>query len=144
MSSFYRLLCLNHDPVIPGEGQIDQEREILSIARTGASDHAACDVLIGRYYYGLVAVCCPGTHGRGDPGGRACGLGDHQKERWAEREWIELLAHAYHDGRGVPPALIKTFERSCWTRTRMARLGPLLGISGDGSPAETEPEDTPA
>lgn len=130
MSSTYSVLCLSHDPaLIAAEGNwySPEEAEAAIRERThGLSDHAACDLLIGRYSYPLIEVGCPGS--RVHEGRRCKSL--HGPTKWTERSWLQLLYHAQQEP-NVLGAVTDRHELVCWTPGRLRRIAADLGITID-------------
>lgn len=124
MSSLYRFLCMNHDPAIEfGPEDVYSVSRIEDLARARQwsedvpwSDHAQCDVLIGRYSSPLIEVGCV-------PGFSGC-PGWHSDMQWVRREWLWLAYSALNLTGGVHDAA-KAIPR-CWTPSRLARLAPHL------------------
>jgi len=131
VSSTYKLLCLNHDPAIAteGPGWQDPEPAIAAACEPAmhdwlAEDHGKCDLLVGRYSYPLIEVCCP------DRGGNTT-HGRHSSARWIDRDWLVLLYVATTDPAGPRLAgAVEALRRTapCWTHERLERLRPHLGI----------------
>lgn len=145
MSSTYGLICLNHDPAIEfgDHDSVYEDRPMLAIARNPAGTdwaaaHARCDVLVGRYDP-ILELACPGTLGMG----RDTGCGWHAKPFWADADWLRLLAAAYRVGDAIPAEATEPFASRCWTRERVLRLGPLLGLTGDATPTDGPKRDRP-
>ena len=129
MSSTFRILCLNHDPAIDVGGEWHSSRDGHITAPAIASDptahettetHVGCDLVVGRYSYPLVEVCCPA--------GRHKGL-YHPRPVWVEAGWLRLLWHAQQAPEGSPlreatagPAM------ACWPPERLGKLRRELGI----------------
>lgn len=132
MSSAYRLLCMNHDPaiVIPGPDWNRPEPAIAAALEPDThgwlvEDHGKCDLLVGRYSYPLIEVCCPAAMGH-------LAHGTHAVPHWIDRDWLVLLRAAM---KAAPDdgltAAISALRRtaSCWTFERLERLAPHLGTS---------------
>lgn len=124
MSSQYRIICLSHDPGIEVDGPEEWYQAEPAIAacaaRSGpAADHPRCDLVIGRYSYPLVEVCCPGMSTDmpyPHPTGRY-----HRGPMWIDSMWLRLLI--------VAPAEVREAAQlgsTCWTHERVQRLRPLL------------------
>jgi hypothetical protein len=117
VSSTYRLLCLNHDPAI----ELDQEwhsgsgtavADALAAVANPPAEHAGCDLVIGRYSYPLIEVCCPGSTPRRPH------LHVHDP-RWIDASWLRLLLAA----RKVPDlAELCRPVSVCWGEQRLALL----------------------
>lgn len=126
MSSTYRILCLSHDPAIAIDREWDSPNDAIAHAADPrshevVSDHAGCDLLVGRYSYPLIELACPPR----DISTVRCG---HRREVWIDIEWIRLLAVALDIEN---PALQKAVEGvvrpyRCWTRQRVQRLRSVL------------------
>jgi hypothetical protein len=110
----YQLLCLNHDPAII----LDQEwhsgsgtaiPDALAAITNPPGEHRNCDLIIGRYSYPLVEVCCPGNHGPYT----------HTDPRWIDACWLRLLLAASR-----VPELAEQCQRTslCWPPQRLDRL----------------------
>lgn len=128
MSSDYHLLCMNHDPAIVIDHEWATPAEAVAALKARSHDgplgaHRTCDLLIGRYSAALVEVCCPGghhVHGR---------IRMHISERWADRDWLRLLYHAYASR---DPAIAAAAGElgDCWPRERVLKLRDELGVGG--------------
>lgn len=125
MSSTYRVLCLSHDPAIEcGEYQRPETAEA-AIAE-GITDHADCDLVIGRYSYPLVELGCPRTaRTTGQPtpprpNGITC---CHGSTVWVDRDWLWLLAAAYQSpDPDMRVAIEKGHAQQCLPWERLRRL----------------------
>ena len=128
MSSQYRILCLSHDPAIifGPDDWYSPEPALAAVANRdhpATRQHADCDLLVGRYSYPLVEICCP----RSTPIGsfhRGC----HSDDRWLDADWLRLLASAGNQAQNLRPG--------CWTYETARRLRFELGIEnaeGDAS-----------
>lgn len=133
----YGLLCLNHDPAFPIGEQHDalEFDEIRAAVRErNLAGHGECDLLIGRYRDSrdaqekvLLEVGCPGTGERAEPAAGCKHSQPHPHTVWMESDWLELLACAYLDKK-VPQIMLDRFNRSCWTKIRVIRLAPRMGL----------------
>lgn len=114
MSSAYRILCLSHDPAIVAVDEVDGPEEAESAIVHGVEGHDGCDLMMGRYSYPLVELGCPGNVG---PCKR------HSSPRWADIDWIRLiaLAHQQPEGSQLHKAA-KAATLGCFTRDRLHRL----------------------
>lgn len=127
MSSNYHVLCVSHDPaiVIEDGDAIVSSGEAIRKAQAGLVEHPSCDLLVGRYSYPLVEVCCFGNHvAQQIP----CA---HHVPIWAEAGFLRvaLLALKYAP---TDRAMQAALERvpSCWTGHRLQSLRlELLGVS---------------
>ncbi len=125
MSSEYRILCLSHDPaiVVPSEDGWHRPEEALAAVadRTGPAElHANCALLVGRYSYPLVEVCCPRQTAIRQPGHS----GYHpNSDEWVDAAWLRLLAVTTAEQR-APLRL-----PGCWTHETALRLRYELGGS---------------
>ena len=116
MSSVYRLLCLSHNPAIVLDHEYHSGSDGLNRAvaalRAPVEGHPHCDLAIGRYSYPLVEVGIATT--------------THRVE-WVDADWLRLLWHAHRlDHEGLSAAATR-LQRP-WTRARLDRLGPELGL----------------
>ena len=122
MSSDYQALCLNHDPAIVVEGEWRSAAEAVAAVKARTDErlrsHQTCDLLVGRYSYPLVEVCCPG--------GNHTGL-LHTNEQWIDASWLRLLHAAY---RSQDAEVLDKAQRvgACWTAVRVGRLADQLGV----------------
>lgn len=132
MSSTYKALCLSHDPAIvldspewhSGDGGV--ERSVAAVS-AGLDGHPGCDLLVGRYSYPLVEVCCPAAIDAGaQREGTQC---FHREPKWVDASWLRLAALALDAPAGSP--LRKAVERvgRCWTPDRLRRLRVELGVA---------------
>lgn len=123
MSSDYHVLCLSHDPaiIVTTDGlEFHSPHDALAAAAEPArherlADHVGCDLLVGRYSAPLIEAACPG--GKGCPR-------SHRSGDWIAAGWLRLLHAAYTRGDDVTGLRLPL----CWTRDRVLRLGPELGI----------------
>lgn len=130
MSSAYRVLCLNHDPAIDCGPEWHTPGEALAAVADLASHeqlaaHASCDLLIGRYSYPLIEVCCPVRSG----GLSRHGGNIHSAPKWVDVEWLRLLyiaGNGYH-GKHVKDA-VKAAAGGCWALDRVNRLRLEMGF----------------
>lgn len=108
MSSSYRAICLSHTPALVVEEPEWQTMDVaLAGFAAGVPGHSSCDLLLGRYSYPLVEVCCPRGHGGGI---------HHHSDRWVDASWLRLMLLA-------GPEAAKTARVSgCWTFDRVDRL----------------------
>lgn len=129
MSSNYRILCLNHDPAIRIDHDWTNAPEAIAAACDPASHeavqaHQNCDLLVGRYSYPLIQVCCPPrTHLAGPHPTYV-----HREPQWIDVKWLHIL----HAAKAAPPnerlkSAIGQVEQ-CWTTVRLGRLRDELGI----------------
>lgn len=128
MSSTYRLICLNHDPalVIYDHDEWNDPEPAIAAATSRMylaehfPAHVDCDLMVGRFSYPLIELCCPS----GDHHG-----GHHGRPEWMRREWLRLLYAAFLS----PDATVGRWSDplgDCWSRTRLHRLRAEL--FGDG------------
>lgn len=137
MSSTYRILCLSHNPAIELDPEWNAPGEAVAVATDPAAldalaAHTGCDLLVGRFSYPLIEVCCPPMNVRGIAGSSHLAGVYHSHEKWIDLDWLRLLdaARELRDNvdSGIdpfPPVLTK-FERSCWTPARLRRLREYL------------------
>ncbi|MEU5939391.1 hypothetical protein ABZ807_09390 [Micromonospora sp. NPDC047548] len=133
MSSNYHILCMNHDPAIVVDGGWTQPAVAITEARQHANEqlrhHQNCDLLVGRYSYPLIEVCCPGGEHNGV---------SHSQPEWVDADWLRLLYAAYRSqGREPEPAVARAVQhlaRGCWGVGRVHRLRVELGIEDGGQP----------
>ena len=120
MSSQYKLICLSHDPGIEigPDDWYTAEQAIGSIAlRSGpASDHKSCDLVIGRYSYPIIDVCCTGCSN----------AGYHIAPQWTRAGWLRLLSQSRQNDDQTDKLIGN--DAGCWPAERLKRLAPLLGI----------------
>lgn len=125
MSSTYKLLCLNHDPaiVIPGPDWNTPEPAIAAALEPAmhdwlVEDHGQCDLLVGRYSYPLVEVCCPAHR-------KKCSTW-HQGPVWIDADWLRLLRAGMalvEDDAQMKAAVGRVqSHHACWTPARIHRL----------------------
>ena len=132
MSSTYGLICLNHDPGIEiGDHTIEYQPEtMLAVAKDPAGrdwgEHARCDLVVAAYSYPIVRVGCPGKTVNG------AGCRWHEQPMWIERDLLRLLISAYQAGDAVPDWATEPYSSRCWSRERVLRLGPVLGLADPG------------
>ena len=118
MSSTYQALCMSHDPALPIEGTWSSAADALAAVAERAGDlsaHAGCDLMIGRYSYPLIEVCCP-PHDRHPHDGR-----------WVDADWVRIAVAAM-DGPGDPLAEALSRLPRCWRQERIHRLRVELGV----------------
>lgn len=149
MSSSYRILCLSHDPAIELEPEWDGPTgpkgwtEAVTAAAMPEDDdrlaeHVTCDLLIGRYSYPLVEVCCPPM--KRDVAKEFHSNGWHGNDQWVDLDWLRLLyaadrhllrAAELGDEEDVELAEITQRLRrlGCWTPRRLRRLRQFLTLS---------------
>jgi hypothetical protein len=125
MSSLYKILCLAHDPSLvigDNEWRISTQ-PLYYIAHPQDNewtvDHTSCDLLIGRYSYSLVEICCPPSFGRVLTNSH---FNSHRDAEWVDVAWLRLLRHYYKESpiepvRGIP---------QCWNYNRILRLRNVL------------------
>jgi hypothetical protein len=131
MSSDYRVLCLSHDPALvvtilewPNpDGAIAAAKDPASTP--GLGEHRGCDLMVGRYSYPLIEVCCVGKP--------HCPF-IHPPE-WINVEWLRLLYAAMTAP--ASPALAEAVGSvpQCWRGPRVMRLRDELGVA-EPSPIE--------
>lgn len=116
MSSTYYALCLSHDPALTVAEQEwhNGYAEALVAVRKGLHGHAACDVVIGRYSYPMIEVCCTGS----------CPA-RHADDRWTDVGWLRLLLLA---GPEIARDSALRHVTSCWGFERASRLRVELDI----------------
>ena len=132
MSSDYRLLCLTHDPALEiGDDRWHSPQEPLSaVARRDVDEltaaHEGCDLLIGRYSYPLVEVCCPPQLGPRAPTGHL-----HRDPKWIDAAWLRLAWHAGTDPHGFASTAGQAARNlpACWAIARIDRLRYVLGVA---------------
>lgn len=129
MSSDYRILCMNHDPAIVIDHDWHTAAEAIAVACEPASHelvvpHENCDLLVGRYSYPLLEVCCPPRKDVAGPHATYV----HREPQWIDVKWLHILRAA----KTVPPAeQLKEAIRqvqTCWTAARLERLRGELRI----------------
>ena len=130
MSSTYSILCLSHDPAIivhdPGYNRPEQAEAAI---HDGINGHETCDLMIGRFSYPLVEVGCPRSADQPEslrPGVLRC---YHGGTKWAEKEWLILLAAAYQSDDQAVRKAVKAGSHSCLPWERLRRLRVELGIT---------------
>lgn len=128
MSSDYRILCMNHDPAIVIDHDWNTAAEAIAVACDPASHeliapHAKCDLLVGRYSYPLVEICCPP---RKVDGPHATYV--HAEPKWLAVEWLKILIAA--KAADQTPRLKDAIYRAqmCWTHARVERLRSELRV----------------
>lgn len=122
MSSRYEAICLNHSPALAVESGWTSPAAALAAVETRTGDlaeHADCDLLIGRYSYPLIEVCCPPHQ-------------PHAEPRWIDAAWLRLTLAAYTIQRDAP-AVNDAIERlanvaRCWQPERIQGLRRLLDM----------------
>lgn len=125
MSSTYRILCLSHDPALVVETPDWNRPEPAEAAiRDGIDGHRTCDLMIGRYSYPLVGVCCPAS--RDQPAKLRCCHGGPQ---WIDRDWLRLLAAGYQTTDPLVEAEVKRSSDSCLPWERLRRLRDELDLT---------------
>jgi hypothetical protein len=124
VSSNYSVLCLSHDP---GFNRPEQAEAAIA---DGVTDHADCDLMIGRYSYPLIELGCPATRGRSTPP-RANGITCcHGSTDWTDRDWLWILAAAYQSpDPGMRAAVEKGHTRQCLPWERLRRLRNELNFT---------------
>lgn len=125
MSSRYQILCISHDPALRIGENIhwnDPAPAIAAIAdRSGpAAEHPNCDLIVGRYSYPLIEVCCPASRSNGIYHGSS-----HRTDEWISVGWLRLLALS------IPEAIATARLYSCWTLDLALKLRRELGIEGE-------------
>lgn len=127
MSSRYRIICLSHDPAIvvlePDWPQPDDPLRVLA-DRASLPEHANCELVVGRFSYPLVQVCCPQSMERSN-GPLHIGYHPHSDE-WIDAGWLRLLLAA------GPDAAKRARVPGCWSYERANRLRLELDL-GDSS-----------
>lgn len=123
MSSNYHVLCLSHDPSLVVGEYGNRPEPALEAIGAGIEGHAGCDLVVGRYSYPLVAVCCPAS--RDQPAKLRC---CHGGPSWVDRDWLRLLAAAYQSTDPLMAVEVKRSARSCWPWERLRRLRLELEI----------------
>lgn len=139
MSSHYAILCLSHDPAITvgwDENWRVPETPLAIVAnRTDPriASHKTCRLLVGRYSYPLIEVCCPRSTGN-DPG--HSGFHPHS-DHWIDAGWLRLLAVSTEAQR-------KAAERTgCWLYNTAHRLRLELNLVDADDPAASPTTQTP-
>lgn len=113
VSSTYRIICLSHDPaLVVEEPEWQGMPDALAGLAAGLPGHPSCELLVGRFSYPLVEVCCPRQHSNG-PLHR--GFHPHSDE-WVDASWLRLVLLAGADVAG------RSRLRPCWTYERAHRL----------------------
>lgn len=122
MSSRYQAICLNHTPALPvGDDWTSPAEALAAIEnRTGdLGEHINCDLLIGRYSYPLIEVCCPPHQ-------------PHAEPRWIDAAWLRLALAAgtvRHDAPAVDDAIERLANVArCWRPERIQGLHRLLDM----------------
>lgn len=130
MSSYYRLLCLSHDPAIVIDGDDRSRDTAIARAHAGVPDHVGCDLLIGRYSAPLVEVCCPTRTAPGPTPAWHPGWRWHAQPIWADAALLRLalLAIERADGDEAIGRAIRQLPE-CWSWTRLRRLAPELDVT---------------
>lgn len=126
MSSKYLILCLSHDPAIVIEGSGDwhsPEPALAAIAERAGEirQHPNCALLVGRYSYPLVELCCPRQTAIRRPGHNVY---HPNSDEWVDAGWLRLLAITTTEQR------TKFNFPGCWTYETARRLRFELGIEG--------------
>lgn len=141
MSSSYHLLCMSHDPVIVIDiGATSPGQALTAVADRSAfqslAEHPHCPLMIGRYSYPLIELCCPGSQHSTHP----------NANEWADASLLRvalLAAMRCPSDDAVVQALARLHR--CWEPKRLDRLRFELGVEDD--PAAARPvhtEETPA
>jgi hypothetical protein len=129
VSSTYNILCVSHDPAILIE--TDEQKPAVVIERVlgaGVPGHPGCDLMVGRYSYPLIELCCVGfpfnAVNRPHPGW-------HRDPEWAEAGLLRVAAVSLLRFAGKDPAMDKALLQlpMCWTRPRLVSLRDELQIS---------------
>lgn len=90
----------------------------------GISPHGTCELVIGRYSYPLVEVCCPRFIGRSNS---VLHIGAHpHKDGWIDASWLRLAVLAGQD------VAWRANLPGCWTYERAKRLRLELGVDLNG------------
>lgn len=128
MSSAYRLLCVSHDPAIVIDEDGDRDRAT-AVARSlrPVPGHPGCDLLVGRYSYPLIEVCCPAQGSRpGHPG-------SHSEPQWVDAGFLRVAAIAVQRAAGdVQFAHAVRRLSACWSATRLRSLAYELDVTTSG------------
>lgn len=136
MSSTYDILCMSHDPAVKAAVNAPSAPEasaaVFEIRRGELyAEHKNCDLLIGRYSYPLVEVCCPGRLGLAVHPGST-----HSSDEWADVRWLRLLYAALSGPRDTASAAVAAALTSrCWSWERLHRLRFELGFDGEEAAA---------
>lgn len=122
MSSQYKQICLTHDPGIEVGDEADWRKPEMAIGavvmRSGpAEEHKSCDLVVGRYSYPMIEVCCvPPAIGEPQPHGW------HRDPKWIDTGWLRLLHRARENDDGADRAVRSAAQ--CWPEQRLNRLEP--------------------
>lgn len=125
MSSLYKILCLAHDPslIIGDAGWGGSEQPLHWVANPRGNeltiDHVGCDLLVGRYSYSLVEVCCPPSLSRALT---STHFHSHRDAQWIDVVWLRLLWRHYKES---PIEPVHGISR-CWNYNRILRLRNVL------------------
>lgn len=128
----YHALCLDHDPAIVIDGDWQHPDYAVEAVANRSTDvlrpHRTCQMMIGRYSYPLIEVCCPGASLHPDRPML------HTRPVWMRVEWLRLLYAAYQS---KDEAVLKAARGMdlCWSAVRLLRLRHELGVA--------DPEPTP-
>jgi hypothetical protein len=126
VSSDYRILCMTHDPAIVIGHDWTNAPEAIAAACDPANHeavaaHKDCDLLVGRYSYPLVEVCCPAGTGK-------WAHNTHLAPQWIATDWLRLLHQAVELNDPALASSVKTLVgRGCWSAQRLRRLRDELG-----------------
>lgn len=120
---------MNHDPAIVIDHDWHTAAEAIAVACDPASHelaapHKNCDLLVGRYSYPLVEICCPPRKDVTGPHATYV----HAEPRWIDAGWLHLLSAAKTADQ--TPRLTEAIRRirGCWTVARLERLRGELRI----------------
>lgn len=122
MSSIYRPICLNHDPAIVIDHDLNLEGANGFASRDRIEGHEHCDIVMGRYSYPLIEVGCLGMQLPGPAGCQAA----HRGIQWIDRDWLRLLTAATTPPNVIDPAVLRPLHGGCWTPQRLQRLSAEL------------------
>lgn len=130
MSSTYRVLCMSHDPALTIDVDFSSSSEaVAAVLNVSGGDvdyrlasHAQCDLLIGRFSYPLVEVCCVGR-----PGLTKHPRLQHPGDKWVDAQWLRLMYGAM-GATGQLGEAADAIAATCWTWPRISRLRCELGI----------------
>jgi hypothetical protein len=131
VSSNYQLICVSHDPAIvfgPEYGSRGQWSDpvpaLAAEAERNDTAHAGCDLLVGRFSYPLIEVCCPRTRPRTRQSTGLHGPIYHPNtDEWIDADWLRLLAVS------TPEQRATVSRTECWTWEVAWRLRHELGLT---------------
>lgn len=138
MSSQYHLLCIAHDPAIVIDIDATRPETALAAITDRAShpalnEHPHCPLMIGRYSYPLVELCCPGSQDDRHP----------TSDEWMDVSLLRVVALAWMQPSDTEMSEALGRLHRCWEPKRLSRLRYELGIERhreDGHPRDTCPQ----